>query len=660
MNLFKLSLVAVAIMGLSACSLDGDDGRDGVDGIDGVDGTAGTDGADGADGQNGADGQDGTNGLNSLVIQTALAVGDANCPNSGVQIDSGLDANSDGALTGDEIESTSYVCVPASTEVSNSELLTSLNNDWFVAAAAEVEANKTVWLEATGALTTNSTSSAKVVVTSKENLQRTVTEMRGQAKNVILFVGDGMGVSTVTAARILDGQMKGLDGEENKLSFDNFPFAGLAKTYNVDAQTPDSAGTMTAMMSGVKTDVGVIGVDEDIERGDCSTVAGNELVTALELAEIAGKSTGIISTARITHATPAATYAKSADRNWEDVSDMPAEAVTAGCTDIADQLVNFETNLEARFAGLDVDGIEVVFGGGRRHFLPRDAAFNSPDAVSAVEGDRTDNRDLTAEWQSMYTNGVYVFDQSGFDGLSTETTERVFGLFNESHMQYEADRVNDVAGEPSLSEMTEKAIQILDNNQDGFFLMVESGRIDHGHHAGSAYNALTDTIEFANAVAAADAMTSDDDTLIIVTADHSHVFTIAGYPKRGNPILGKVVNVGSDEPALAADDMPYTTLGYTNGFGFQNLGSETDADAVYSLNINTGRMDLTSVDTTTTGYHQEALVPLGSETHAGEDVGIFAKGPGAWLVNGTNEQSVIFHVMDYAGDMVEQANNEVE
>jgi alkaline phosphatase len=190
--------------------------------------------------------------------------------------------------------------------------------------------------------------------------------------------------------------------------------------------------------------------------------------------------------------------------------------------------------------------------------------------------------------------------------------------------------------------------------------MVESGRIDHGHHAGSAYNALTDTIEFANAVAAADAMTSDDDTLIIVTADHSHVFTIAGYPKRGNPILGKVVNVGSDEPALAADDMPYTTLGYTNGFGFQNLGSETDADAVYSLNINTGRMDLTSVDTTTTGYHQEALVPLGSETHAGEDVGIFAKGPGAWLVNGTNEQSVIFHVMDYAGDMVEQANNEVE
>ena len=218
---------------------------------------------------------------------------------------------------------------------------------------------------------------------------------RKKAKNIILFVGDGMGVSTVTAARILEGQLKGMQGEENNLSFDLFPFTGLAKTYNVDAQTPDSAGTMTAMMSGVKTDVGVIGVDEDIVRGDCSTVAGNELVTALELAELAGKSTGVISTARITHATPAATYAKSADRNWEDISDMPAVAIDGGCKDIALQLVNFETNLEDRFPGANVDGIEVVMGGGRRHFLPKDATFNSPDAVSSVEGDRTDGRDLT-------------------------------------------------------------------------------------------------------------------------------------------------------------------------------------------------------------------------------------------------------------------------
>jgi len=639
MNVFKLSLIAVAIAGLSACSLEGDDGQDGVDG---------------------AAGADGSNGVNSLTVQTELAVGDTNCPNSGVRIDSGLDSDSDGTLAEAEITSTSFVCVPGVDSVGSSEILTSLNNDWFVDGQAEVENNKSVWMNATSGNAASSSSVSVATVSSQQELDAMVQNLRGTAKNVILFVGDGMGISTVTAARILDGQMKGLEGEENQLSFDAFPFSGLSKTYNVDAQTPDSAGTMTAMMSGIKTDVGVIGVDEDIERGDCSTVAGNELVTALELAEIAGKSTGIISTARITHATPAATYAKSADRNWEDISDMPEAAVTAGCSDIADQLINFEANLEAKFDGLDVDGIEVVMGGGRRHFLPRDPAFNSPDAASSTEGDRTDGRDLTAEWQSLYTNGVYVFDQSGFDGLDTETTERVFGLFNESHMQYEADRGNDIAGEPSVAEMTSAAIKVLDNNDEGFFLMVESGRIDHAHHAGNAYGALHDTIAFAEAVAAADELTNDEDTLIIVTADHGHVFTIAGYPKRGNPILGKVVNVGSDEAATAADGTPYTTLGYTNGLGYRNLGDVTNSDASYLAAPDTGRKDITDVDTTTPGYHQEALVPLGSETHSGEDVGIYAKGPGAFLVNGTNEQSIIFHVMDFAGDYVSQAESAME
>ncbi|QPG04736.1 alkaline phosphatase [Salinimonas marina] len=645
MNVFKLSIIALAIAGLSACSLEGDDGQDGADGTAGVDGAAGA---------------DGNNGLNSLTVQTDLPVGDVNCPNSGVRIDSGLDSDSNGSLADGEITSTSFVCERGVEAVGSSEILTSLNNEWFVAGQAEVQDNKRAWLDAPSGPSAASSNVRVTTANSKQELNAIVANLRGTAKNVILFVGDGMGVSTVTAARILDGQRKGLAGEENQLSFDAFPFSGLSKTYNVDAQTPDSAGTMTAMMSGIKTDVGVIGVDEDIERGECNTVAGNDLVTALELAEMAGKSTGIISTARITHATPAATYAKSADRNWEDISDMPEAAVTAGCTDIADQLVKFEANLEARFAGSDVDGIEVIMGGGRRHFLPKDAAFNSPDAASSTEGDRTDGRDLTAEWQNLYTNGVYVFDQSGFNGLATETTERVFALLNESHMQYEADRGNDIAGEPSIAEMTRTAIKVLDNNQEGFFLMVESGRIDHAHHAGNAYGALHDTIAFSEAVAAADELTNDEDTLIIVTADHGHVFTIAGYPKRGNPILGKVVNVGSDEAATAADGMPYTTLGYTNGLGYRNLGDETDSDAAYLTATDPGRKDINDVDTTTPGYHQEALVPLGSETHSGEDVGIYAKGPGAFLVSGTNEQSIIFHVMDFAGDFAAQAENAME
>jgi alkaline phosphatase len=475
-----------------------------------------------------------------------------------------------------------------------------------------------------------------------------------KAKNVILFVGDGMGVSTLTATRILKGQEAGNSGEEEYLTFEEFPHTALVKTYNVNAQTPDSAGTMSAMMSGLKTDVGVIGVDEDIERGECSTVAGNEVITALELAEIKGLSTGIVTTARLTHATPAATYAKSADRNWEDISDMPTEASEAGCVDIADQLVNFETFLEARYSNIDVDGIEVAMGGGRRHFLPKDETYNSADAVSAVEGDRTDDRDLTAEWQAQYSDGVYVWDQTSFDAIDTEATERVFGLFNESHMQYEADRANDVAGEPSISEMTTTAINILDNNDKGFFLMVESGRIDHAHHAGNAYNALNDALALEQAVIAAYENTDPTETLILVTADHGHVFTIAGYPKRGNPILGKVVNVDEEEPATASDGMPYTTLGYTNGLGFQDLGDETDADEAYYYDNAAGRHDLTDVDTTAAGFHQEALIPLSSESHSGEDIALHATGPGSQLVQGVMEQNVVFHVINQALDLVEE------
>ena len=483
----------------------------------------------------------------------------------------------------------------------------------------------------------------------KQEMQTTL-----KAKNVILFVGDGMGISTLTAARILQGQQAGNTGEEGYLSFEQFPYSAQVKTYNVNAQTPDSAGTMTAMMSGVKTDAGVIGVSEEITRSDCSTVAGNELVTALEIAEIKGLSTGVVSTARITHATPAATYAHSAERNWEDVSDLSEEAVTNQCEDIASQLVNFEDNLEAKYLGVDVDGIEVAMGGGRRHFLPKDATYNSADAQSEIEGDRTDDRDLTAEWQEKYSTGQYVMDKAGFDALDPDTTSHVLGLFNESHMRYEADRDNDIAGEPSLSEMTTKAIDVLDNNDKGYFLMVESGRIDHGHHAGSAYNALTDAIEFSNAVQSAIDNTNPDETLILVTADHSHVFTIAGYPKRGNPILGKVIGVDETEESLADDDLPYTTLGYANGLGFRDLGAETDADAAYSTEATAGRFDLTSVDTTTSGFHQEATVPLGSETHAGEDISLHAYGPGAQLVQGVIEQNVVFQVINQSLNLIEK------
>ncbi|MFT5888288.1 MAG: alkaline phosphatase [Zhongshania sp.] len=467
---------------------------------------------------------------------------------------------------------------------------------------------------------------------------------RGKAKNIILFVGDGMGVSTVTAARILAGQQQGKLGEEHQLSFELFPYSGLSKTYNVNAQVPDSAGTMTAIISGLKTDTGVLGVSEEIDNGECPSQAGNEVFSALELAEIAGKATGIISTARITHATPAATFAKSADRDWEADSDLSDDAKAAGCEDIASQLIHFEPLLRKRIPNINIDGIDLVMGGGRRNFLAKQA-----------KGKRTDGRDLSAEWQQQYPSGKYITDKAGFDAIDTTAPQKILALFNSSHMEYEADRDHSAAGEPSLSEMTETAIKLLQHHKSGYFLMVEGGRIDHGHHAGSAYSALTETIEMSNAVAKAAELSNSDDTLIIVTADHSHVLTIAGYPKRGNPILGKVISVGSKRPSLADDGLPYTTLGYQNGLGFRNLGDELNADMAYDKDPDTGRRDLSKVDTESSGFHQEALVAMGSETHGGEDVAIYARGPGAALVSGSNEQNVIFHVMEYAADLLNKA-----
>lgn len=474
----------------------------------------------------------------------------------------------------------------------------------------------------------------------------------GKAKNIIVFLGDGMGISTLTAARILQGQLKGQSGEENYLSFEQFPFSGLAKTYNTNQQTPDSAGTMSAIMTGVKTDAGVLAVDETANKGDCNSSQGREMISALEIAELSGKATGIVSTARITHATPAATYAKSASRDWENNSDIPDDQTQ--CNDIALQLINFQQRLAIAYPHLNSDGIEVILGGGRRNFLPNQTKFNEENPNSKkAEGKRTDNQHLIRQWQNLYPNGRYVNNRDDFINASNQNNSHLLGLFQPSHMRYDADAKNDALGEPSLSEMTMAAINQLSKNKQGYFLMVEAGRIDHGHHAGNAYNALHETIALSDAVEAALNKVDLNETLIIVTADHSHVMTMAGYPKRGNPILGKVIAPNQTTPTLMADGLPYTTLGYLNGRGMHDLADETDADAVDEHPINVGRKDISNIDTTKAGYHQEALIPRDSETHGGEDVAIFATGQGAHLVTGVNEQNVIFHIMMYAAGLLQ-------
>jgi alkaline phosphatase len=451
------------------------------------------------------------------------------------------------------------------------------------------------------------------------------------ARNIILFVGDGMGITTLTAARILEGQLQGKPGEENLLSFERFPYLALARTYSWDQQTPDSAPTMSAMMTGVKTREGMIGVSHETARGECraARLAETTLPTLLEIAAARGKHTGIVTTTRLTHATPANNYAHTPMRDWEADIHLPKACEVK---DIARQLI--EVSPEVR------KSLRVALGGGRSHFLPGPAAGSDeadPEYPKQF-GVRADGRNLTQEWLS--TRGVgarYVWNRQQFDAVAPAGDVWLLGLFEPSHLQYEADRARDPAGEPSLTQMTEKAITLLAHGPKGYFLQVEAGRIDHAHHAGNAQRALLDTVELSRAVAKAVALTDASDTLIIVTADHSHAFTLAGYPHRGNPILGVVRDVpdvdgAPAKPTRAADGLPYPTLGYANGPGA--LRGE--------------RVALGDADTTALEYLQPAAVPLEQETHGGEDVAVYARGPWAHRFRGNMEQHWIFHLMQRA------------
>lgn len=448
------------------------------------------------------------------------------------------------------------------------------------------------------------------------------------AKNVILFVGDGMGVTTLTAARIHQGQKAKRDGVSNKLVFETLPYSAFSRTYSHDSQVTDSAPSASAMTTGVKSRNGTLNVNSGVAEGDCTAGLKNPVTTITEMAETAGMATGAVTTTRITHATPAALYAHVAGRDWESDADLPEAVVKAGCIDIARQLVEMKHG----------DGLDVIMGGGRDRFFP--AELTDPEYPEKT-GKRKDKRNLVETWLSRYSgNASFVWNRQGFNALAPETTNRVLALFEPSHMQFEADRKTDKAGEPSLAEMTIKAIQILKKNRNGYFLMVEGGRIDHAHHGGNASRALDDTIAFDDAVKAALSAVNTDETLIIVTADHSHVLSMSGYPSRNNPILG-VVDDATGKPEKALDSKSYTTLSYANGPGANADGKP--------------RADHSHAEAQASDYRQQALVPLNSETHGGEDVPIFAIGPWAHLFHGAVDQQYIFHVMNYATRIQQRA-----
>ncbi|EDW16283.1 alkaline phosphatase 4 [Drosophila mojavensis] len=458
-----------------------------------------------------------------------------------------------------------------------------------------------------------------------------------KAKNIIIFIGDGMGLSTISAGRIYKGQyLKHGHGEEEMLSFDEFPFTGLAKTYNVDKQVPDSAGTATAIFSGVKTDYGAIGMDSTRSTTNASQ---GRLDSIMDWAQREGKRTGVVTTTRITHATPAATYARIYHRDWECDTEVPQESVGIHA-DIARQLVENAPG----------NKLNVVLGGG----LSPMGAFNESEVKTVqFEGGtetickRGDNRNLATEWLQRHANdskeAKLVYTREQLLQVDVKEVDHLMGLFRNNHITYSIAREE---GEPSLQDMTEAAIGVLErgDKSKGYVLLVEGGRIDQGHHQNYARAALHEVYELDLAVQAALKMTDSDETLIIVTADHSHSVTFNGYPERGADILG-AANLHKPK-----DPMVYETITYANGPGyFDHLANETKP--ANSSNVWRPLKMYTKEQIESPTYRHMATLALKDETHGGEDVIVFASGPGSSLVRGVFEQNYLAYVMSYAGCM---------
>jgi alkaline phosphatase len=456
----------------------------------------------------------------------------------------------------------------------------------------------------------------------------------GRAKNVVLFIGDGMGISTIGATRVLS---VGVDGN---LVMDQFPHSALSRTADADHITPDSASTMTSMMTGVNANSGVLGFASETEFGDFNADGdGAPLSTALEQAKQRGLRVGVVSTARVTHATPAACYAHI--NNRDDESAIALQALPKDPT----------------FNPALANGLDLILGGGRQFFVPTEIVDEEGGA-----GSRIDGRDLRAEFRAAGYS--YVWNSSGFESLDARALP-VLGLFERGHMEYEVDRPSDLGGEPALKDLALKAVQLLDESADGdgYFLMVEGGRIDHAHHAGNAFRALHDTEALDQAIGAVLGAVDLRETLVLVTADHSHVFTMAGYPLRpveeldyslvsapdeylSSPhnhifdVVYDVDNTGNVVKSTDAAGLPYTVLGYQNGPGHRGAVRVDPA-----LDPFPGLSGLPGAGPNGSEYLQEAAVPLGSETHAGEDVALFAAGPGSRLVRGTVKNSHVYTVI---------------
>ncbi len=337
---------------------------------------------------------------------------------------------------------------------------------------------------------------------------------RPAGRSAVLFIGDGMGPAYVTATRVAKG------GSAGRLHLDDFPYTALVRTWSATGPVTDSAAAATAYACGRKTVNGVLCEDATAVYGKRD---GGRLESIARWAKRRGLRVGLVTTARVTHATPAAFYAVEDNRDQE-------RAIARAAID---------------------SGLDFILGGGRRFF-----AAEAP-RVATDGWQPSDRDDLVA---AARTRGWRVVMTGEELRKVTALSRPVLGLFDADHLPYEAPAPIAPRPAPTLRDMTRWAISVLRRSGRPFFLMVEGGRIDHAGHESWARTLVDETAAFDDAIGEATRLLDPKSTMILVTADHeTGGLAINGYPEEKDGLFG---TVPSDEGAA-----PHPVLTFAGGPG---------------------------------------------------------------------------------------------
>lgn len=490
-----------------------------------------------------------------------------------------------------------------------------------------------VALEAAGAYTVSVTAGGK---TNTARWEVRPAQASAGARNVVLFIADGMTVPLMTAARVIS---RGNPGGKFSAPFtiDQMPEVGLIHTSGLDSIITDSANSASAYNSGHKAANNALGTYLDTSP---DTLDDPRVETFAELVKrTRGMSVGIVTTADWTDATPAAIFAHT--RSRDDRSLIASSALDSGLLP------------------------EVILGGGLRYMLP----------ASADGSARDDERDLLAEYEAA----GYMVVQTRSELTTTVAggpPERLLGVFQDADMNSWLDRnvftatIGAHTDQPGLDDMTLAALDVLNQNENGFYLMVEAAGIDKSLHPLDADRALADLIEFDNAVRAAIGWLAEHapDTLVIVTSDHGH-----GYDVYGTVDTARM-NAAADDAARRNSIRVYARAGFPtytddDGDGFPDdwtpsitlaglSGSRPDSTEdfqaneqprVPALEVEEGTV-IDNPDDDPNGFFAGGTLPMESEgaVHTLQDVPVFAAGPGAAYFGAVLDNTDLFFGMAYA------------